>query len=358
MVQGVRICMPSNLSMTLATRRAAAAILRVSCLAWLPFCMPAQHFGLAHVPNARQAPVIAGEKRIIKVDVALVTVPVVVTDAKGNYISGLQESDFRVFENDRAQRIDRLIPTMEPFHIALLLDRSGSTKLKSEDIQGAAVAFVEALRPQDRFLIASFDTRVTYHSEFTNDRSRLRAAIRQTGSSGNSTRLYDAIDTVMTERLDPLPGRKAMVLFTDGVDNSSERMDARRALASIEKSDVLGYAIQYDTRFEGQPDPFLLPSSQRPVSFASLYKQAGKFLGDLSSRSGGRTFQAETLQNLQAAFSRIAAELPQQYTLCYYPLPQARAGSFRRIRVTVNRPGVRVRARSGYRAGPKPIPGK
>jgi Ca-activated chloride channel family protein len=339
-----------DVRMTSRKRRTAAVVLRLACLALLPFCFPA--------PRASRAPVVSGKQRTIKVDVALVTVPVVVTDAKGDFVSGLQESDFRIFENDLAQRIDRLIPTTEPFHVALLLDRSGSTKLKSEDIQGAAVAFVEALRPQDRFLIASFDTSVTYHSEFTNDRSLLRAAIRQTGSSGNSTRLYDAMETVMTERLDPQPGRKAVVLFTDGVDNDSERMDAGRTLALIEKSDVIGYAIQYDTRFEDQPDRFPLPASQRPVSFGTLYKQAGKFLRDLSGRSGGRIFQAETLQSLREAFSRIAAELPRQYTLCYYPLQQAQAGSFRRIRVTVSKPGVRVRARSGYRAGVKPTPGR
>ena len=347
-----------DLRMTLPGRRAAVAILRLCCLASLPFCLPAPHFGLPSMPRASQAPVVSGERRTIKVDVALVTVPVVVTDAKGDYVSGLQESDFRVFENDLAQRIDRLVPTTELFHVALLLDRSGSTRLKSEDIQDAAGAFVEALRPQDRFLIASFDTTVAYHSEFTNDRSLLRAAIRQTGSSGNSTRLYDAIKTVMTERLDPLPGRKALVLFTDGVDNDSEQTDAGQTLALIEKSDVIGYAIQYDTRFEVQPDRFSLPAPQRPVSFGTLYKQAGRFLRDLSSCSGGRIFQAETLQGLQEAFSRIAAELPKQYTLCYYPLQQARAGSFRRIRVTVSRPGVKVRARSGYRAGARLTRGK
>jgi len=250
-------------------RRTAAAVLRLSCVALLPLCLPASHPGLPRGPEALQAPGISGERRTIKVDVALVIVPVVVTDAKGEHVSGLQESDFRIFENELVQKIDRLIPSTEPFHVALLLDRSGSTKMKSEDIQGSAVAFVEALRPQDRFLIASFDTRVTIHADFTNDRSLLQAAIRQIGSSGNSTRLYDAIKTVMTEHLDPLPGRKALVLFTDGVDNDSEQTDAGRTLALIERSDDIGYAIQYDTRLEGRTEPFPLPTSQQPDRFAT-----------------------------------------------------------------------------------------
>jgi Ca-activated chloride channel family protein len=338
--------------------RIAAAILRLSGIALLAGCLLAPNDGLLSMHWSLQLQGVAGDKRIIKVDVALVTVPVVVTDSKGNYVPGLKEIDFRIFENDQAQRIDRLIPTTEPFHVALMLDRSGSTTFKYEDIQSAALAFVDALRPQDRFLIVSFDTGVTYHSEFTNERSRLRAAILQTNSSGSRTRLYDAIQTVMTERLDPLPGRKVMVLFTDGVDNDSERMDAGRTLALIEKSDVLGYAIQYDTRNEGLPDRFPLPASQRPVSFDTLYKRAGKYLRDLSSRSGGRIFQAQTLQSLREAFSQIVEELPQQYTLCYYPAQQARAGSFRRIRVAVNKPGVKVRARAGYRVGAQMSPGK
>jgi Ca-activated chloride channel family protein len=343
---------------TLQKRRTATAILRLSCIALIPGSFLAPHACLPSLPWTWQPQGVTADKRIIKVDVALVTVPVVVTDSKGNYVPGLKKTDFRIFENDLAQGIDRLIPTMEPFHVALMLDRSGSTTFRYEDIQSAALAFVDALRPQDRFLIVSFDTTVTYHAEFTNERPRLRAAILQTNSSGSRTRLYDAIQTVMTERLDPLPGRKVMVLFTDGVDNDSERMDAGSALALIEKSDVLGYAIQYDTRNEGLPDRFPLPASQRPVSFDTLYKRAGKYLRDLSSRSGGRIFQAETLQSLREAFSQIAEELPQQYTLCYYPSQQARAGSFRRIRVTVNKPGVKVRARSGYRAGTQMTPGK
>jgi len=338
--------------------RTAAGILRLGYLALLAGCFIAPHIGLPSTPRIWQPQGVTGDKRTIKVDVALVTVPVIVTDAKGNHVPGLKETDFHIYENDLAQKIDRLIPATEPFHIALVLDRSGSTKFKYEDIQSAALAFVGALRPQDRFLIVSFDTKVTYHSEFTNDRSQLRAAILQTYSSGSRTRLYDAIKTVMTERLDPLPGRKAMVLFTDGVDNDSEQMDAGRTLALIEKSDVLGYAIQYDTRNDGMPDRFPLPASQRPVSFDTLYKRAGKYLRDLSSRSGGRLFQAETLESLQEAFSQIAEELPRQYTLCYYPAQPARTGSFRRIRVTVDKPGVRVRARSGYRANAQITPGK
>jgi Ca-activated chloride channel homolog len=305
--------------------------------------LPVSSGGQKDAPASTQA---------IKVDVTLVTVPVTVTDREGNLIAGLRETDFHIFEDGVAQQIDRLVPAAEPFFVVLMLDRSGSTKFKYEDIQKAALTFVDALRPQDRFLVVSFDTEVTYHSGFTEDRGQLRPAILSTRSSGNRTRLYDALASVMRERLDPLPGRKALVLFSDGVDNDSSWTEASRTLAQIQKSDVLVYAIQYDTRMEGMSDPFHLPPPPGQVSFNSLYNAGTRYLRDLSSHSGGRLYPADTIAGLQEAFAQIAAELPRQYTLCYYPAKLGRAGSLHRLRVTVDRPGVKVRARTGYRVGP------
>ncbi len=287
---------------------------------------------------------------IIRVDVSLVTVPVMVTDKSGNHVPGLRAGDFRIFEDGAAQQIDRLIPEAEPFHVALMLDRSGSTRLQFGDIQSAALAFADALRPQDRLMIVSFDTSVSYHSGFTADRNRIGVAIMETGAANQRTGLYDAIDRVLTEQFDRLPGRKAIVLFSDGVDNASQRMERGTTLSRIEKSDVVVYPIQYDTR-DGIPDRLPLPAAQTPVAFNTLYKRAVQFLGDLSKRSGGCRYQAGSIDTLNAAFSQIASELPLQYTLCYYPARVSRAGSYHRIRVTVDRPGVKVRSRTGYRAG-------
>ncbi len=294
----------------------------------------------------------------IRVEVSLVTVPVVATDKDGKYITGLRQEDFHIFENGVQQKIDRLIPASEPFNVALMLDSSGSTHFKFADIQNAAQAFVDSLRPQDRIMVVSFDDKMRVHAGLTDDRARLRRAILETESSSKGTRLYDALDRVLEAHLEPLPGRKAIVLFSDGVDNGSITGDSGSTRSKIEKSDVVLYAIQYDTRKDGISDRFSVPLPQGYVSFNTLYSRAVKYFGSLTGRSGGRLFHAETVAGLNEAFSQIAGELPLQYTLCYYPARPAKDGSYRTIRVTVDRPGVKVRARTGYRAGAKPAKGK
>jgi VWFA-related protein len=292
--------------------------------------------------------VAAAGQKAIRVDVTLVTVPVMVVDKAGKCIRDLKASDFRVFENGKEQKIDRLVPESEPFNVALLIDSSGSTHFRSGEMQQAALAFVDALRPRDRLMVVSFDGQISYGTGFTDDHAVLHAAILQ-DRQGNLTRLYDAIDSVMTERLDRISGRKAIVLFTDGVDNESQRVDAAGSLAGIERSDAIVYAIQYDTRKDIIPDRFAVPPPPGYATFGELYARAVRYLRDLTSHSEGRLFHAETMGSLQEAFSQVAQELSLQYTLCYYPADQKRGGSYRRLRVTVDRPNVIVRARTGYR---------
>ena len=307
------------------------------------------------LPAGGSARVLSGRRQeigrqIIKVDVSLVTVPVIVADSKGNYIPDLKESDFHVFENGVEQKIERLIPEVDPFNVVLMIDSSGSTHFKLEEMQNAASVFVDALRPQDRLMIVSFDSEVYFDSDFTVDRARLRQSILRAHNTGSRTRLYDALNLVTKRRLSRVPGRKAIVLFTDGVDNESLEAGSADTLATIEKSDVLVYAIQYDTRKDGMSDRFHVPLPPGYVSFSTLYGRAVKYLGNLSSHSGGRLYHAETIVSLKDAFSQIATELRRQYTLCYYPANQKRDGSFRRLRVKVDVSGAKVRARTGYRA--------
>lgn len=294
---------------------------------------------------------LPGPCQAIKVEVALVTVPVVVTDKKGAFVSDLKQSDFRILENGAPQVIDRLIPDADPFHVALMIDGSGSTHFKFGDMQDAALEFIDALRPQDRILVVSFGNEVHIDSDFTADRERLRRLVREMTSEGRQTHLYDALEKVMKERFDRIPGRKAIVLFSDGVDNESLRAGSADTLATIEKSDIVAYAIQYDTRKDFVPDRLQVPPPPGYPSFNTLYRDAVKYLRAFTGHSGGRVYHAGTAVALRDAFAQIAEELRGQYTLCYYPANQKRDGSFRRIRVTVGRAGASVRARTGYRAG-------
>jgi Ca-activated chloride channel homolog len=283
-----------------------------------------------------------------------VNVPVMVSDRDGKRVSDLEYSDFHLFEDDTEQKIDRIIPEAEPFHVALMVDTSASMRLKAEEIGNWALAFSDAVRPEDRLMVVSFDNRIFVQSELSADRFQLRSAISLL-RMGEGTRLYDAIDLVLTDRLRGIRGRKAIVLFTDGVDTRSRLAGAAGTLAAIEESDVLVYAIQYDTSRETQLKPFpkggswvVLPEDARNNS--ERYAGADKYLYSLCSGSGGEFYVAEPGSDLKELFASIADQLRHQYTILYYPPVSKQDGTYHRLRVVVDRPGAKVRARLGYRA--------
>lgn len=298
-------------------------------------------------PPAPADPPPGGGEPAFKIDVALVSVPVIATDAQGRFVSGLRDSNFKLFEDGVEQKIDRVLPAAAPFNVALMLDTSDSTRFTHGEIQHAALAFVRALRSEDRVMVVSFDLRVYLDSEFTGDQAQLRRAILQT-RMGASTRLYDAVKLVVTERLAQIPERKAVVLLSDGVDSSSRLLGAPETLSIIQESNVLVYAIQYDSASRPAAAP------QRVYYSKSVYAKATRYLEALTAESGGRIFRAKSLTSIDAAFSMIADELRQQYTICYYPSRPASDGSLRRIQVFVDVPEVKIRARKAYRAlGPR-----
>jgi len=267
-------------------------------------------------------------------------------------VTGLTAADFRVYEDDQEQTIDRLIAVSAPFSVAFLADTSASMRFESTDVQDAILSFIERLRAGDRVMAVSFDSRIFGQAGLTGDRARLRRAVFQMGR-GQGTRLYDAIELAATKVLGPVPERKAIVVFTDGLDSQSRLATAERTLALVAESHVLVYVVRHDTREAHTPVP---PEGLRPTLLpegyldnAALYARADQYLADLVEASGGRLYRATTIVDLDEAFEEVARDLREQYTLCYYPANQARDGSYRRIRVEVVRPGLTVRARAGYR---------
>ncbi|MFN7931336.1 MAG: VWA domain-containing protein, partial [Blastocatellia bacterium] len=300
----------------------------------------------------------------IKVDTALISVPVRVLDKDSKYVPDLTKKDFKVFEGGTEQEIENFSAVEEPFHVVLLLDMSGSTHFKAEEIQDAALAFIEQLRPQDRVLVASFESAVYVDADFTNDRARLTKAILRT-RSGGSTRLYDAVDLALTERLNRIQGRKAIVLFSDGVDTASKGATMVGNLSKIEESNALVYSIRYDTLPDMapliqnnriSPVPPQTGVSVRGMNVKEMYERAKMYMNELATRSGGRSYEATTLTDAKTAFANIAEELRRQYWLSYYSSNPKSDGSYRNIRVTVQQAEVKrwaVRAKNGYRAPKK-----
>ncbi|MBZ5499964.1 MAG: VWA domain-containing protein [Acidobacteriia bacterium] len=322
------------------------------CASWFPpsrsVAVPPEGSAVAAKARDGVSATTTGDKAI-RVDVALVTVPVVATDRSGKTLADLKPGDFHLFEDDVEQTIDRVIAGSEPINVTLMMDTSGSTRFKIEEIQNAALTFLCALAPEDRLMVVSFNRRIYLDSELASDRMQLQRAILQTRTSGG-TRLFDALHMVMGESLDRLPGRKAILLFTDGVDTESRFMNAAAALSRIEQSNVAVHVIRYDTQVQTKP----VPREYRRVlgkteEDATAYDEANRFLQSLSSGSGGRLFHAETIPSLNEAFREIAQELRRQYTLYYYPADPKNDGAYHQIRVAVDREDVTIRARSGYR---------
>ena len=127
-----------------------------------------------------------------------------------------------------------------------MLDTSPSTQFRLEDIQDAAITFVNQLRPDDKVMVVSFNDDIKILTELTNDRSKLRRAIER-AHTGDGTRLYDAVEMVMNQQLSRISGRKAIVLFTDGVDTTSRRASYQSTVMYAQELDALIYPVQYNT---------------------------------------------------------------------------------------------------------------
>lgn len=320
----------------------------------------------------------ADNGEIIRVDTNLVTIPVKVSDRKNRFVAGLIKEDFKVWEDNVEQEIALFSNEQKPFTVALVLDMSYSAKFKVAEIQAAAIAFTAQLRPNDKVMIVSFDEEVHVLCEPTSDREVMRQSIRQTRIS-TGTSLYEAVDLVINERFRKIEGRKAIVLFTDGVDTTSRRAQNLDNLRAALELDALIYPIQYDTFADVQAmknkpviepptvpspipsrnkSPFPIPTGgvgQPSVQGTSPedYRKADEYLSEMAARTGGTVYEASTTANLAQAFSDIAAELREFYSIGYYPTGEAKPGKKRKIKVKVNQTGVAVRARDGYVVGKK-----
>ena len=325
--------------------------------------------------NASNGPEEVDAGDVIRVNTTLVTIPVSVMDRDGRYIPNLHKEDFRLWENGLEQSVAFFASVDKPFSLVLMLDTSGSTRFRLEDIQDAAITFVNQLRQDDRVMVVSFDDQIRVLTEFTSDRYRLRDAIRQT-RTGEGTKLYDAVDLVMNQRLNSVPGRKAIVLFTDGVDTTSRHASYASNIRDAEELDALVYPVQYNT-YADQGGGSNLPGGGRwPNSNADIlgqilggifrkggggssggggvgnsrreYELADRYLRELAASTGARGYHADSTQNLASAFANIAEELRRQYSLGYYPKTPAQAGQRRQIKVRVNQPDLAVRTRDSY----------
>jgi len=282
---------------------------------------------------------------VIRVKTTLVNSPVLVQGRDGKFVPNLRQQDFQVFENGVKQEIAYFAPVENPFTVALLIDTSRSTVFNLQDIQQAAIAFVEKLRPDDRVTVISFSDETNVVSEATSDRETLRRAIQSIRPGGGS-RVYDAVEVVFSE-LKQINGRTALVLFSDGVDNDSRSATLESTLRTVELTDTLIYPVQFNTFNRSRAKA---PSiSIDGTGFSEQdYRRAGAYLSRLAEISNTGVYPASELSDLDRAIASIVDELHNEYSVGYYPRTPGKPGETRQVEVRVNHPQLTVRALTRY----------
>ncbi|HET6373750.1 MAG TPA: VWA domain-containing protein [Candidatus Polarisedimenticolia bacterium] len=283
-----------------------------------------------------------------KARVTLVEVYSSVRDAQGRYVTDLGKEDFTVFESGARQEIAVFSAERKPVHVALVLDTSASMREQNriEIVKEAAAGFIEALEPGDNAAAVAFDDLPRLLQPLTTDKKALVDGINTIEARGG-TALYDALVTAV-ELLKGLEGRKAIILLSDGRDESVDGMGPgsfstyEKALDAALRSETAIYAIGTGGDFDDAYDF----DRRRTIK---------EILETLAARSGGRSYFVKKASRLGQAYRQIEDELRHQYTLAYYPPPDPKPGKgadsgWRPIEVKVKRPGARIVARSGYYA--------
>lgn len=254
----------------------------------------------------------------------LVEVYATVTDPQGGPVTGLRQSDFDVLEEGARQDVTTFAAGEFPLTVALGVDRSFSMARNLHLAKQASQTFLRELKPADRSMVVSISTEADVIAPLSADRGEQSRAIMALDSWG-TTALHDAIVATL-DRLEPEPGRQAIVVFSDGADRYSTH-SAAEVMERARRSNALVYPIAF-----GRTRPALL--------------------AELAVLTGGRSFLLRDARELEKTLATVARELRYQYLLGYTPSMPIERGKreWRSIRVNVksSRPGLRVRARDGY----------
>ena len=296
------------------------------------------------------------ENDVVRISTNLITVPAEVLDRNGRNVGNLQKADFRIYENGVEQQLAYFASVEQPFTVALLLDVSGSTQSQLQAIRAAANTFIKRLRPNDRLLLVSFDGRINVLTEAVT-LTELRKQKLRLDAVHDGTLLYDAVGFVLNQRLAAIPGRKAIVLMTDGVDNGSKQASLKQNLRDAEEASVAIYTVQYNTmpQLPARLSQIINVKAREHVRMKMMkdYSVGANYLESLANKTGGRIYRADDLGDVPQVFSAITDELGRQYSLGYYPKGQAQPGEKREIKVQTRIPNLTVRARESYVATAK-----
>jgi VWFA-related protein len=275
----------------------------------------------------------------LRVDTTLVLVPVAVTDPYSRFVTGLEKENFKVIEDKVEQDIVQFSSEDAPLSVGVVFDTSGSMGAKLQKSRQAVAQFLKTANPEDEFFLVQFNDRPELAVPFTPQTEDIQSRLTFIQSKGR-TALLDGVYMAMNEMKKARNGRKAILIISDGGDNSS-RYTESEVRNAVREADVQIYAIGI---FE--------PAGARA---RTPEEAAGPgLLGEITEQTGGRHFAVDNLAELPDVAAKIGLELRNQYMLGYTPKNPARDGKYRRIQVrlvkTTGLPQLKAMFRTGYYA--------
>ena len=303
----------------------------------------------AQKPKASPSPTPATEnpQGIEKIAIRRVRLPITVTDKKGNFVPGLAKGDFTILEDRIPQTIETFSDDLSqttPLYVAVLMDTSPSTAGKLKFQQESAMNFIQTVvKPRkDRVLFGTFDDEINLLQDFTDKLDLLDKAVYGVKKMGKQTALFDAVWQFCDEKMRSVPGRRVLLVVTDGEDTYS-RANIRDAIDIAQRTETTIFAISTKAGFLGT-----VPG----VEAGQVADKKDKDLQTLAEETGGTAFFTGDMLSLERSFTKISKELRAQYLVTYNPTNKSYDGSFRKIDVKLSdgHNELKVRTKRGYKA--------
>lgn len=282
-----------------------------------------------------------------KIFVRRVRLPITVTDKKGQFVGGLTQNDFVILEDKVPQQIETFSDDLSlttPLYIAVLMDTSPSTAGKLKFQQESAMNFIQTVvKPRkDRVLFGTFDDEITLLQDFTDRLDLLDKAVYGVKKMGKQTALFDAIWQFCDEKMRSVPGRRVLLIVSDGEDTYS-RANIRDAIDIAQRTETTIFAISTKAGFL---------STVPGVEAGQVADKKDRDLQTLAEETGGVAFFTGDMLSLERSFTRISKELRAQYLVTYNPTNKSYDGTFRKIDVKLSdgHGDLKVRTKRGYKA--------
>ena len=314
-------------------------------LALLCCALPA----LAQNPQPAQTPASQQDTEVITIREVRLPVTVIDEKVKGKPpVSGLTREDFLIYEDKQLQKIEGFTDETtggEPVYVAVLMDTSGSVAGKLKFEQEAAKNFIYTVTKlrKDRVAFATFDHEIKLRQDFTDRLNLLDKAVDDVGKPGNRTLFYDAVWQFCDEKMRSVPGRRVLVVITDGDDNNYSRATLNDAIDIAQRTETTVFAISTKAGLLG---------SVPGVEAGTVSSDVDRALQKLCEETGGTAFFTGDILELEKSFTRISKELRSTYIITYKPTNDKYDGSRRKIEVKLanGRGGLKVKTRTEYRA--------